>query len=153
MDWSLPGSSVHGILQARILEWLPCLLQGIFWTQRLQLHHVFCICRRVFCCWHHLGSPISHFKHNFFSHFPKQNITIEDERDLSCAHLKTLGWISVTNNKLMGKKHAYWCDLSSVWQEPPLGNEDQKKWLSLSAFMGGLMKSRKLGKIWQDKTA
>ena len=23
MDFSLPGSSVHGILQARILEWLP----------------------------------------------------------------------------------------------------------------------------------
>ena len=21
MDWSLPGSSVHGILQARVLEW------------------------------------------------------------------------------------------------------------------------------------
>ena len=25
MDCSPPGSSVHGILQARILEWLPCL--------------------------------------------------------------------------------------------------------------------------------
>ena len=24
MDCSLPGSSVHGISQARILEWLPC---------------------------------------------------------------------------------------------------------------------------------
>ena len=24
VDCSLPGSSVHGILQARILEWLPC---------------------------------------------------------------------------------------------------------------------------------
>ena len=24
MDHSLPGSSVHGILQARILDWLPC---------------------------------------------------------------------------------------------------------------------------------
>ena len=24
MDCSLPGSSVHGILQARILEWLLC---------------------------------------------------------------------------------------------------------------------------------
>ena len=24
MDYSLPGSSVHGILQARILEWLLC---------------------------------------------------------------------------------------------------------------------------------
>ena len=23
LDFSLPGSSVHGILQARILEWLP----------------------------------------------------------------------------------------------------------------------------------
>ena len=23
MDWSLPNSSVHGILQARILEWVP----------------------------------------------------------------------------------------------------------------------------------
>ena len=25
MDWSLPGSSVHGILQARILEWVVML--------------------------------------------------------------------------------------------------------------------------------
>ena len=24
MDYSLPGSSVPGILQARILEWVPC---------------------------------------------------------------------------------------------------------------------------------
>ena len=31
MDCSLPVSSVHGILQARILEWFPhFLLQGIF---------------------------------------------------------------------------------------------------------------------------
>ena len=29
MDYSLPGSSVHGIFQARILEWVA-LLQGIF---------------------------------------------------------------------------------------------------------------------------
>ena len=28
MDCSPPGSSVHGILQARILEWLPCLPPG-----------------------------------------------------------------------------------------------------------------------------
>ena len=30
MDCSPPGSSAHGILQARILEWLPLLLQEIF---------------------------------------------------------------------------------------------------------------------------
>ena len=28
MDWSLPGSSVHGILQARILEWVAFLSPG-----------------------------------------------------------------------------------------------------------------------------
>ena len=39
MDHSLPGSSVHGILQARILEWgCHALLQGIFPTQGLNLH-------------------------------------------------------------------------------------------------------------------
>ena len=32
MDCSLPGLSVHGILQARILEWVVTLLQGIFLT-------------------------------------------------------------------------------------------------------------------------
>ena len=34
MGYSLPGSSVHGIFQARILEWVcHLLLQGIFPTQ------------------------------------------------------------------------------------------------------------------------
>ena len=33
MDYSPAGSSVHGILQARILAWVPALLQGIFPTQ------------------------------------------------------------------------------------------------------------------------
>ena len=32
-DCSPPGSSVHGMLQARIWRGLPCLLQGIFLTQ------------------------------------------------------------------------------------------------------------------------
>ena len=33
MDYSLPGSSVHGILQGRILQGCPSLLQGIFLIQ------------------------------------------------------------------------------------------------------------------------
>ena len=38
MDSSLPGSSVHGILQARTQEWLVIfLLQGIFLTQETNL--------------------------------------------------------------------------------------------------------------------
>ena len=36
MDCSLPGSSLHGTLQARVLEWVVIfLLQGIFPTQGL----------------------------------------------------------------------------------------------------------------------
>ena len=59
-DWwtiSLPGSSVHGILQATILEWVAYfLLQGIFLTQgsNLGLSH----CRQILYCLSHQGSPI-----------------------------------------------------------------------------------------------
>ena len=39
MDHSLPGFSVHGIFQARILEWVAMSFpRGIFPTQRLNLH-------------------------------------------------------------------------------------------------------------------
>ena len=40
MDHSLPGTSVHEILQARILEWVAmhALLFGIFLTQGLSPH-------------------------------------------------------------------------------------------------------------------
>ena len=37
MGYSLPSYSVHGILQARILEWIYSLLQGIFPTQELSM--------------------------------------------------------------------------------------------------------------------
>ena len=37
MDGSLPGSSLHGILQARIPEWVA-MPPGIFLTQRSNLH-------------------------------------------------------------------------------------------------------------------
>ena len=40
MDCSLPGSSVHGIFQAKMLEWrgLPFPTAGILLTQGLNLH-------------------------------------------------------------------------------------------------------------------
>ena len=44
MDCSPPGSSVHGILQARILAGVSChsLLQGIFRSQGLNPHLLHC---------------------------------------------------------------------------------------------------------------
>ena len=56
VDCSPPGSSVHGILQARIMEWVAkSLLQGIFLTQGSNpglLHR-----RRVLCRLSPQGSP------------------------------------------------------------------------------------------------
>ena len=33
MDCSLPGSSVHGIFQARVLEWCPIAFSGLAWLR------------------------------------------------------------------------------------------------------------------------
>ena len=55
IDCSLPGSSVHGIFQARVLEWVPRLLQGIFPTHGSNqgLPH----CRQMLYRLSHQGSP------------------------------------------------------------------------------------------------
>ena len=57
MDYSLPGSSVHGILQARILEWVVAIpfVQGNLPNPVIKsglLH-----CRRILYCLSHQGSP------------------------------------------------------------------------------------------------
>ena len=57
MDCSPPGSSVHGILQARILEWIAISFsKGIFPTQgsNLDLLH----CKQILYCLNHQGRPI-----------------------------------------------------------------------------------------------
>ena len=50
MDCSLPGSSVHGILQARILEWIAVLSsRGSSWpTNRIHICGISCIASRFF---------------------------------------------------------------------------------------------------------
>ena len=55
MDCSLPGSSVHGILQARILEWVALpVSRGIFPIQGLNLDLLHC--RQIL---HHLSHQVS----------------------------------------------------------------------------------------------
>ena len=56
MDCSLPGSSVHGILQARILEWIAIpFSKGIFPTQ--ELNPGLLRCRQTLYPPSHQGSP------------------------------------------------------------------------------------------------
>ena len=54
MDWSPPGSSVHGILQAKILEWVAIpFSRGSSWSRYQNC--VFCI-----ACWQTDSLPLSH---------------------------------------------------------------------------------------------
>ena len=58
MDCSLPGSSVHGLLQAKILEWLAIpFSRASFWPR--DQTRVSCIAGRFFCHLSHQGSPKS----------------------------------------------------------------------------------------------
>ena len=56
---SLLGSSVHGILQARILEWvaMPSSRGSSRPRDRTHVSYVSCIVRWVLYQYHHLGSP------------------------------------------------------------------------------------------------
>ena len=57
-DCSLPSSSVHGILQARILDWVSS--RGSSWPRdQAHVSYVSCICRQVLCLCCHLGSPLN----------------------------------------------------------------------------------------------
>ena len=59
MDCSPPGSSVHGILQARILEWvvMPSSRGSSQPRDRTHISYVSCIGRHFLYLQCHLGSP------------------------------------------------------------------------------------------------
>ena len=56
MDRSLPGSSIHGIFQARVLEWAAISFSRGSSQPRVQTR-VSCIVGRRFYCLSHQGSP------------------------------------------------------------------------------------------------
>ena len=59
MDCSLPFSSVHGILQARILDWVVISSSRGSSQPRAQTR-VSCIGRQILYCLSHQGSPVHH---------------------------------------------------------------------------------------------
>ena len=60
MDCSPPGSSVHGILQGRILEWVAMpSSRGSYWPRdRTCVSYISCISRQFLYHQHHLGSRV-----------------------------------------------------------------------------------------------
>ena len=64
MDCSSPGSSVHGIFRARILEWVAISSsRGSSWSRyRTGLSCISCFGRQVLYHWCHLGSHVRYFR-------------------------------------------------------------------------------------------
>ena len=110
IDSSLPGSSIHGIFQARVLEYIAILLQRIFLTQgsNLGLLH----CRQILYRLSHQGSlrrqtPAYIYAQNFSSgtNLLSKLIKIQVKALRSFSALKTqfLGSVrSVSNHMLLG---------------------------------------------------
>ena len=77
MDRSPPGFSVHGVLLARILEWVavPSSKGSSRPRDRTRVSYVFCTRRRALYRWCHLGSPIScpGYCNCLLSRFPASN--------------------------------------------------------------------------------
>ena len=67
VDCGQPGSSVHGLTQLRILEWVHFLLQGIFLTQGSNPHILHWQVDFFFYHWATLGSSLAPIKIHYQS--------------------------------------------------------------------------------------
>ena len=72
MDCSLPGSSIHGILQARILEWVACLPPGHLPTDLQIPTNPLLDTTLVYTVLTHLPVPLSS-PHSSIFHFSHRN--------------------------------------------------------------------------------
>ena len=66
MDWSPPGSSIHGISQTRMLEWVAISFSRGYSQSRDQTQ-VSCISGRFFTIWATREAPVFSKIHKFFS--------------------------------------------------------------------------------------
>ena len=130
VDCSSPGSSVHGILQARILE-CHSLLQGIFRTQRWKpglLH-----CRQIFTIWATREAP----KH---THYHVQNrqlmgscFVTQGAQPGALWQPRGVGWGWVRWRFKTEGTHVYlWLIHIVVWQKPTEHCKEIILWLKIN---------------------
>ena len=94
MDHSPPGSSVHGVLQARILEWvaMPSSMVSSRPRDWTPISHVSWIGRQVLYHWGHMGSPL----HAYFSSSTHLPGLLHSEYSFSLYYLSHVESIHVT---------------------------------------------------------
>ena len=89
MDCSLPGSSVHAIIQARILEWVAISFSRE--SSQPCVSYVSCIGRWVLYHYYHLGSP------NWYEF---SSVQFSSVQSLSCVQLFVTPWIAARQASL-----------------------------------------------------
>ena len=116
MDWSLPGSSVHGIFQARVLEWgaIAFSVQHIY--RRTYLHYCFCFCLVAQSCPtllqpHGLGFSRQEYWRELPSPFSRGSFWPRVQIHISCQHL--LRYRQILYHWAIGEAH-YWTDLRQI---------------------------------------
>ena len=78
LDCSPPGSSVHGIFQARILEWVAMpSSRGSSWPRgRIWVSSIFCIAGGFFTCWATRDAPYFNCTSLLYLCLPKNHANI-----------------------------------------------------------------------------
>ena len=111
IDCSLPRSSVHGILQARILEWVTLLLlQGIFPTQGSNLH-LLCLLH-----WQAGSLPPGKSPHSVPSSFNQERMSTTGLYSNSLEFFtcnRSLGWKNQFSRSCTTK---HWRSLPCAWK-------------------------------------
>ena len=149
MDCSPPGSSVHGILQARMLEW-GChpLLQGIFLTQGLNLHLLGLLWAGGFLITKPPGKPWVDTQRCAVS--SSGLCALWQNRSYFVNHARSPKWMLGLNNN-MGPIYSIWCfraadrsascHLPSVVPKPGLGTWFQVCYLKNAGVLKGFITS------------
>ena len=133
MDCGLPGSSIYGTLQARILEWVAISFSEIFPTQGLTLGLLHC--RQTLYHLSHQGSPTRWLKtteiypvtvleaRSLKSRFARATLPLKPVGNPSSSH-PSFWWLAST------LCHLWFIDASIDWIRPHL-NELILTWLPL----------------------
>ena len=114
MDCNQSGSSVHGILQGRILEWvaMPCF-RGSSWPKdQTCISYVSCIGRWLLYCLCHLGNPTT------FQNGPQSSLQAETGNVTPGHHVQRLSfWTGVLDNRDLasGCYFSSWVENGNWW--------------------------------------
>ena len=99
MDCRLPGSSVHGILQARILERVVIpFSRGSSWPRDQTLSPVAPNCRQILYCWDTRESPSIGYFRTVFKNL--ESVQFSSVQSLSCVWLYVTPWTAACQASL-----------------------------------------------------